>query len=107
MARIFAKKFYKSKQWQGVREYIVRRDKYMCKQCGSPKDLEVHHIEWLNEGNILNPEITLNENNLITLCRDCHFRVHEAKRIQGMKQEDIAEEYCFDSEGNVIQTPPA
>lgn len=106
MARTFAKKFYNSKQWQGVREYILKRDKYMCKQCGSATDLEVHHIEWLDEGNITNPAISVNEKNLITLCRDCHFKVHEGKRVQAMKKSDVGDEYYFDEHGNLQRTIP-
>ena len=31
--RDFAKKFYKSKAWQNVREYVIQRDKNLCVDC--------------------------------------------------------------------------
>ena len=96
MAREFAKKFYKSKQWLKVREYIVRRDGYLCQRCGDPAE-EVHHITHLNESNIHDPKIALHESNLISLCRDCHFKQHKHK-----PSDDLGEEYVFDENGYAV-----
>lgn len=101
MSREKARKFYHSKKWLGTREYILRRDKYMCQECGSPINLQVHHIEYLTEDNVDDPNISMNEKNLTTLCRDCHFKAHEYKRVEHMKGSDVVEGYCFDECGNV------
>lgn len=66
----------------------------MCQDCFGLGE-EVHHIIWLNKDNIDDPEITLNEKNLILLCFDCHRRRHRKKDVNRV---------LFDCEGNVI--PP-
>ena len=56
----------------------------MCLKRGmySPADT-VHHIIPLSPKNIHDPSITLNPDNLMALCRDCHAEVHRGtKRIK-------------------------
>lgn len=96
MAQKFSKPFYNSKEWQSIREYILMRDKYLCK-CGKPAE-EVHHIIWLNSININDKAISCGENNLISVCKDCHFKIHSRKK------HDVNEGYEFDANGYVIQT---
>lgn len=79
----FAKSFYKSKAWQHLRDYVMKRDKMLCQDCLKrgliiPAE-EVHHIEPITESNVDNPNITLNENNLISVCRECHKARHHKK----------------------------
>lgn len=100
MAREFAKKFYKSKAWLECREAVFKRDFGLCVECGAAGE-EVHHKEWLRPENINNPKITLNHSNLVTLCKDCHHRVH--KRNQFTKHEEVEEGLAFDAEGNLIE----
>ena len=107
MAREFAKAFYRSKEWKMVRENVLRRDRYLCVMCGCVgTQLEVHHKIHLSPSNIMNPNITLNENNLITLCRDCHFKVHEPDKVTGQKNKnmklDCTERFMFDDNGYSI-----
>ena len=54
-----------------LNKLIKERDGYMCKNCGSNKLLIVHHKD-MNYRND-------NLNNLITLCRSCHVRLHNGK----------------------------
>ena len=54
---------------------------------------ELHHKIWLTPNNIHDKNITLNHDNLILLCFDCHREVHETRRQN---------QYKFDSEGNLI-----
>lgn len=75
-----AKKFYKSKEWRQVREYVLMRDYYMCVKCGQPA-IEVHHKKELKEG-LWDPTINLNPDNLISLCKKCHARHHKSKNVQ-------------------------
>jgi len=53
-----------------LRLQILRRDGWMCQNCG-PKDLlQIHHKEFRSH----NGEDS--EENLITLCEECHALVH-------------------------------
>ena len=79
MAREFAKAFYNSKEWQKCRDYVLRRDNYLCIRCGNPAE-EVHHKKHLTPKNITDANISLNPDNLICLCRDCHFAEHKADK---------------------------
>lgn len=81
MAKDFSKAFYRSKAWAKVREAAIVRAKGMCEMPGCYKPAEeVHHIIELTPENINDPDISLNQDNLMCLCRDCHFRIHEADR---------------------------
>lgn len=76
----WAKFFYKSKQWQNIRENVMAADHYLCQDCLAkglivPAE-EVHHIIPLTPENIMDPSITLNTENLISLCRECHKARH-------------------------------
>lgn len=53
------------------REAIRHRDNYTCQCCGKKNcRLEVHHIKFRRDGG------TDDEDNLITLCKECHDGVH-------------------------------
>ena len=79
----FAKEFYFSTAWKGMREYIKKRDGYLCQDCLKKGRItpaeEVHHIIHLTPSNIHDTSITLNEDNLISLCRECHRARHGDK----------------------------
>ena len=67
-----------SYDWKCKREYVLRRDKYLCVACrnrlpgtAAPLnniDLSVHHIQPLRT----NWELRMEDSNLITLCRMHH-----------------------------------
>lgn len=97
MARDFSKPFYRSKQWQKIREYILKRDNYLCIECGNVAE-EIHHIIHLRPDNIDDVAITLGEDNLQSLCRDCHFNKH--RRDRGIVH--VEDEYKFDEGGYLI-----
>lgn len=82
--------FYNSQDWRDKREYIKERDRYECQECkrqgkvsldiyepnknGRKKiKLVVHHIKELE----FNPELALEDENLETLCVDCHNKIHD------------------------------
>ena len=100
MARKFSKSFYNSKQWEKVREYVLLRDHHECQVCGAPAE-EVHHIKHLNPDNIGDANITMNPDNLISLCRECHFEKHRGEHGNGRKKEEEYP-YQFDSNGYLI-----
>lgn len=99
MAQDWAKAFYKSKVWTDTRNYVLKRDHYLCQDCGAVAE-EVHHIEWLTEQNINDLMVSVNPKNLVSLCYSCHRERHKRK----VKSIVKGTEYQFDSEGNLI--PP-
>lgn len=60
----------RSPTWQHVRGQFVREHP-RCEACGTDKNLNVHHIKPFHT----NPELELDTSNLITLCRDHHFKI--------------------------------
>lgn len=111
MSRAFAKAFYNSKEWKRARDYCMIRDHHACIHCGKPAE-EVHHVEPLTPGNIYDVTISLNPDNLISLCRDCHFDVHKKYRsicaknaIKKKMQNRIIREdgTYFDDEGMLVK----
>ena len=97
-------KFYKSKEWIRARDYCKIKNRFICEECGSPKDLEVHHKIALTLDNYKDPMIALNQDNLQCLCRSCHM----AKRSGGILRNDLV----FTEDGDIIpreyeiRTPP-
>lgn len=104
MAKEYAKAFYNSKAWQQAREMALMRDRYMC-QCDGCTNVaeEVHHKIEITEKNINDVKVTLNQDNLISLCSECHKRItKEAHR----KQKKILQAITFDEKGYPIAIPP-
>lgn len=85
----FARKFYQSKEWKQCRDtYIGERlltDGGLCERCHEKTGAELHHIEHLSIFNIDNPHITLNPENLMWLCKDCHFEMHKESIMKGFR----------------------
>jgi len=59
-------------RFSGQREEVLKRDGYKCIACGSKDNLIVHHMDGKGRGYKPNNEI----DNLVTLCRACHMKVH-------------------------------
>lgn len=97
MAKEWAKKFYQSTQWINTRDYILSKYHYICQKCREHPAEIVHHIIWLTPKNINDPDITLGENNLTPVCRECHAKIHEGVQptIDGLK---------FDSNGELVRS---
>jgi len=74
-----AKALYGTAWYTEWRQYVLKRDGSRCQMCGRRGGrLEVHHIR----PKYLYPELTLDKNNGITLCRTCHqnrVTKHESK----------------------------
>lgn len=60
----------RSSDWVQVRSDFVRKHP-RCEACGSTNNLNVHHIIPFHE----RPDLELVDDNLITLCREHHFRI--------------------------------
>jgi 5-methylcytosine-specific restriction enzyme A len=56
--------------YEDLRQQILRRDGWRCQSCGTMSNLEVHHKDFRSHSG------ADSEENLITLCTECHARVH-------------------------------
>lgn len=76
--------FYKCKKWKQIRAQALRRDGYMCTLCkryGKIKEAYiVHHLTPIDKA----PSEALNINNLISLCFNCHNKVHNRNNFQDL-----------------------
>lgn len=91
------------------REAVLHRDNYTC-QCCCKKNcrLEVHHIKFRSNGG------TDDEENLITLCEDCHKGVHagttldkrpkKSKNLKYATHMSIIRSYLLKKYPNAIET---
>lgn len=74
-----ARHSHKSKRWKEKRNYILKRDNYLCQECkkyGRRVDGDVvHHIIPIEEA----PELAFVDDNLITICKTCHNKLHPEK----------------------------
>lgn len=95
MAKDFSLAFYTSAAWRRCRRQVLRRDLFTCVYCDD-RASEVHHIVELTPQNILDENIALNPDNLLSLCHLCHQKVTAGTG-------DIQEGYLFDDDGNVIR----
>ena len=102
MAKDFSKPFYNSPEWQKIRQAVLMRDKYLCVKCGRPAE-EVHHKIHLTPWNIGDPKITMDMNNLVSLCRDCHCDEHRKDRVDGLRKNRDEYPYEFDANGMLIE----
>lgn len=69
-------KFYRTKAWKKFREYILSRDNDLCQECLKEDKITrgnlVHHIVPIRE----DYEKRLDFENCITVCNDCHEKIH-------------------------------
>jgi len=61
------------KHFAGKRGAVLERDGYRCTQCGSKKQLVVHHKDGNGRGS---KQLNNSMRNLKTFCRACHAREH-------------------------------
>lgn len=74
MAKEWARAFYASQAWRTVRQEVLRRDGFTCRDCGG-RATEVHHSIELTPHNIGSLSISLNPKLLVSLCHDCHTKI--------------------------------
>jgi 5-methylcytosine-specific restriction endonuclease McrA len=56
--------------YERLRQQVLQRDGYRCQGCGTMTNLEIHHkVSRSQAGDD-------SEENLITLCAECHASVH-------------------------------
>lgn len=68
---------YKDTKWKNTRARVLRRDQYLCRQCKRyGKDTQatlVHHVIPVEN----EPELYLDNKNLLSLCNECHNKMHD------------------------------
>ena len=64
------KAYLNSPKWQATRKRLYREYEYKCAICGSPKNLNVHHITYENLGEEKDEDLTV-------LCQECHNKLHD------------------------------
>lgn len=102
------KKFYNSKEWKAKRISVLNRDKHECQDCivrlhkavqqntflsAEERKIrqasEVHHIKELAD----RPDLALDDDNLISLCTQCHnIRHGRTVRQFAKRREPVSEE---------------
>lgn len=95
-----ADKFYHTTRWKKKREWILKRDHYECQLCKARiqgaaakgiilpagerrirRAYTVHHVIELKA----KPELCLDDDNLISVCRACHDKIH-GRDAEALKQ---------------------
>ena len=85
----YTKKLYKLYPEEFNRELkllIRRRDGFKCQDCGCPEEecetaLHVHHIDQV--------KTNLNPDNLTSLCKGCHFKLHRELLVGGKRLTEV------------------
>ena len=96
MARPFATAFYHSLAWKRTQAAYMKTPivrgcgvcpPLMCESCFDRGILRpaaiVHHKVHLTPANIGDPSVTLDQSNLMRVCRDCHAELHRHDRPYG------------------------
>lgn len=99
MAKEFAKKFYRSKEWVKCRQAYIAAVYGLCEQCNKPGYI-LHHKIHLTTYNINNPDIALNPDNLEYLCLECHNKHHQFNRE---KKATTRKGFKFNDKGELVQ----
>lgn len=83
--------FYKSNAWYLARTLKVNSTDGKCERCCAIGE-EVHHIIRLTISNVHDYEVSLNQDNLELLCKNCHNKEHKR----------FSKKQMFDNDGNLI-----
>jgi 5-methylcytosine-specific restriction endonuclease McrA len=59
-----------SESYRELHRRVLERDGWRCQVCGSMQNLQVHHLKFRSQSG------GDEEQNLITLCAECHARMH-------------------------------
>jgi len=93
MAQEYAVAFYKSKAWERCRDGFMKSKYYICERCGGIAVI-AHHKKHITPENINDPNITLDWNNLKSVCIECHNKEHGVTAL-------CSDGLIFDCNGNL------
>lgn len=88
--------FYSSAAWLNFSSMIRTSRFSICELCGALDAREVHHLVHINKDNINDPAVTLNADNVMLLCRHCHYAIHERGKHRVRRSQ-------FDALGNIVK----
>ena len=103
------KDFYNSRLWRTSKNQVWLKQNLLCAICNKPVYVDgisewipkehrrtgiVHHIEHLTDTNVYDDNISLNIDNLIGVCKECHENLHHTNIA---KRNNV----YFDEEGNL------
>lgn len=88
---------YQTEEWKALRQAILDRDGWKCRNCGSKNNLQVHH--WLpvqehqntvdSRGYSLSGDpLIVHESGLVTLCYSCHKTLTQIRSGQEVLNDD-------------------
>ena len=84
----FAKRFYRSREWQMARELVLARSRGLCERC-------------MEDGRLTPADVV---HHLMALCDECHTAVHRELGIGAMNsRREEKPRVGFDSNGNVVR----
>ena len=76
--------FYTSWLWRNCRQSFLESRGHLCEACKAKGMIvpatQVHHKTPITPDNLNDPRVTLNHDNLMALCDDCHQEQHRKKR---------------------------
>lgn len=82
----------KDPRWQKRKTEILTRDNFTCQLCGdTEKSLHVHHLRYIKG----NKPWEYEDEDLITLCGDCHNKTHEEINKQLMSDVKIGDVFVY------------
>jgi len=83
-------KIYSRSEWRELNKRILKRDNYQCQLCGAKHTqgnrLVVHHRYPISSF----PEFIDKEWNLVTVCEECHKKLHKVRTLRIDQPEDLA-----------------
>lgn len=79
--------YLNGEEWKQKREERIKKDNNTCRMCGKTTDAQVHHKTYVNIGA---EDI---DNDLITLCKTCHKKLHEVQNKWKPEADRIRKEY--------------
>jgi DNA-binding protein Fis len=99
-----AQKYHNSLYFDGLKYRVLERDHFRCVKCGDDKrdKLIIHHKDETGLSTVGEREYVNNDfDNLITLCRSCHIKVHHPDPAN--KKHISKEEVISSLEGRTIE----
>ena len=67
----YDRRYHSLRFFGGLRERVLKRDRFRCRGCGKPSALVVHHRDRYNQADLL-----------VTLCIRCHIRIHRSSELR-------------------------
>ena len=95
--------FYHWAAWERLRDEVLRLDNYECQLCKARgkhrRAVVVHHVKHVRE----RPDLALSvwdeasgERQLVSVCKECHTKIHELDFVQTPKEKRFDNEERWD-----------